>query len=377
VPELLLTETSADGYRAFGAEITLPLTGVTVVFGANNSGKTAVARLPLFALASLGGSDLLALRHRGISFAPDFRSLANLDEPHPRLGWAVRWRSPRGQHHAGVVLQLVSTQDGEHLVPLEIDVDSERVHRSKIDARDAWAGVREHPKINWLREQARALLSGMIHIPSARPGVEPVYHLRGPLDPTSITADDVPHLLASTPELLEAVSTWFAGALGHRVGVDQAAFAFRLVTRTAGGATVNMSAAGRGSQSALSVVTLFEAVRLGVISAKHVIVEEPEAHLHPSAHPSLGDLMLSTQAAGTVILAETHSQGVILRLRRRVAERKVSPGIVSLIYVDTKDRPPLRVIPIHGAGAVPDWPAGVFEYDLPEVEAIAEKMFAN
>jgi predicted ATPase len=51
-----------------------------------------------------------------------------------------------------------------------------------------------------------------------------------------------------------------------------------------------------------------------------VLVEQPELHLHPAAQAELGDLFLKSVEFGTRFVIETHSENLLNRLRRRMAE---------------------------------------------------------
>ncbi|MBN1657449.1 MAG: AAA family ATPase [Anaerolineae bacterium] len=67
-----------------------------------------------------------------------------------------------------------------------------------------------------------------------------------------------------------------------------------------------------------SVFTELESVT--VVEQPIIIIEQPELHLHPSAQAELGDLFITTAHSGVRFLIETHSEHVLLRVRRRVAE---------------------------------------------------------
>ncbi len=103
------------------------------------------------------------------------------------------------------------------------------------------------------------------------------------------------------------------------------------------------------------------------------IVEEPELHLHPSAHADVADLFLSASKNTNVrFLIETHSETFLLRLRRRIAEGRVKPEEISLYFVEHTDgSAKARRIGIDRMGNLDYWPSGVFTEDFEETRALA------
>src|SRR5262249_43749801 len=143
---------------------------------------------------------------------------------------------------------------------------------------------------------------------------------------------EVPHLLQSDAELLDLVDAWYAAHLdGTRIVVDRGAFAFRIMGVERESPT-NLTHAGRGTQASLPVVTLLLGIAYRRFPAEFVVVEEPEAHLHPSAHGSMADLAIAA-ARCSQLLIETHSENFVLRLRRRIADRTIKLDDLRLYYV--------------------------------------------
>lgn len=106
------------------------------------------------------------------------------------------------------------------------------------------------------------------------------------------------------------------------------------------------------------------------------IVEQPELHLHPAACGVIADLYLTALSnhENTVIL-ETHSQELLLRIRRRVAEGQNAniKNAVNIIYTSAdNDECKVEYINIDANGALDWWPKGVFEESFDEVIAISE-----
>jgi predicted ATPase len=361
------------GYKAFGEPVKLDTPLVTVFFGKNNSGKTTLVRLPVLIAASLTNPDsFYALSAHGLTFGSSFTDLTTASDPHPSIFLGIQWSARR---RLAVTLQHVtSQQDADSVQPTFVQVDGTaktiglqskqtETSRTLVDSVLNPSAVR---RLDERIATLQALLDGLVHIPSARPRIQTIYAAR---PSTGWTVDEVPYILRSNRRVLNSVDDWFQQNLdGSGVDVDQAAFAFRLVeTRQAN--AVNFTQSGRGLQSALPVVTLLLAVASGMRRSPLVIVEEPEAHLHPSVHGDMADLVLSCVGKSQLMI-ETHSENFLLRLRRRIAEGQISHNDVALYFVDDFHRV-LRV-PLDEFGGTDQWPLGIFESDVEEARSIVE-----
>jgi len=68
-----------------------------------------------------------------------------------------------------------------------------------------------------------------------------------------------------------------------------------------------------------------------------ILMEQPEIHLHPRAQADLGDLFIALAEQKKFLIAETHSEHLMLRLRRRIAERKIKKEMVGIYFIEWKD----------------------------------------
>ena len=110
------------------------------------------------------------------------------------------------------------------------------------------------------------------------------------------------------------------------------------------------------------------------------VIEHPEAELHPAAHAHVAELLLDN-LAGPVrpLVVETHSEMVLLRARRWVAEKRLPADNVLIYWVQAEpgSGSVLRKISITDKGELDGWPDGVFTEDYEEILAIRRAARAN
>lgn len=107
------------------------------------------------------------------------------------------------------------------------------------------------------------------------------------------------------------------------------------------------------------------------------IIEEPELHLHPSAHGDLAERFAeSLKDRNKRYLIETHSENFILRLRRLIAEKKFdyfTDNDINIYFVKydyTMNESILEKVNVKYDGNVENWPKGIFSESLDEILAM-------
>jgi predicted ATPase len=82
----------------------------------------------------------------------------------------------------------------------------------------------------------------------------------------------------------------------------------------------------------------------------------------------MGDFLLSLAGEGRGIIAETHSESILLRIRRRIAEggeeaRGLDHSDISLLYVDVDSdgNSVVKQLSIDALGEIERWPRGFME----------------
>jgi predicted ATPase len=122
-----------------------------------------------------------------------------------------------------------------------------------------------------------------------------------------------------------------------------------------------------------------------------ILLEQPELHLHPRAQADMGDLLIDALDRGHRFLIETHSEHLLLRLRRRIAEttvklgsmvaRKLQHDQLSVCFVERQDGKSLvKDVAVNEIGQISQPPEGFrrfFSDDYDEMMVIAEMASAH
>jgi predicted ATPase len=103
-----------------------------------------------------------------------------------------------------------------------------------------------------------------------------------------------------------------------------------------------------------------------------IVLEQPELHLHPAAHGDLAELFAkSAKENNQTFIIETHSENIILRLRKLIVENDFGFTKDDLIIYWIEDAElkgkELREITVDEKGVLSDWPEGVFNEGMREI----------
>ncbi len=133
---------------------------------------------------------------------------------------------------------------------------------------------------------------------------------------------------------------------------------------------VNIADVGLGVSQTLPVLVALRAAKPPCL----VYVEQPETHLHPRAQFALAQVLASAAKRGVRVVVETHSSILLLGVQTLVAEGRLDPDKVKLHWFEReKDG---HTIIHHGdldeAGRFGDWPV-----DFDDVNLKSESRFLD
>jgi hypothetical protein len=394
-----------ERYKGYLERVALDLRPLTLLIGANSSGKSAIARaiaLAAGALAPREGDEPLPLNSLGLVHGRDIHDLIWRRSTHGHVALTLKFVTATDD-----VIQLDTTvqavvshsrtpavarvtrwslREGSHHVTIDFDVtkDNEESHEVSIDGAAA-----EHLKVHWAGlvpsapELSAATWMGDT-LDGIRTWAAQVRYLRSPreMSPSpfrtgrenplalGVAGDRTPQLLASEDALRAGVFDWLEKTFNASPDLQQQGELTYLNVRDRG-RTVSLAQAGQGLAQVLPVATLVRSA--SGLAAGVDVIEHPTEELHPAAHGAVADLLLAAATRPErPIVTETHSEIVLLRARRWIAEGRLSPGALRVYWVSSDETrgSSLQEIQITNKGDVESWPEGVFYEDYDEVLAI-------
>jgi predicted ATPase len=164
-----------------------------------------------------------------------------------------------------------------------------------------------------------------------------------------------------------AVSMWteYLG-VGDAVAVEDQGKLGRGLRVKVNGAERDLTMIGVGASQILPVL----AVVLSAEGGSIVMLEQPELHLHPAVQSRLADFFLFARTDLRLVV-ETHSEYMITRMRRRIAEGHVDPERVALLFAEQQSGvSELRQIALNQLGDLSVWPEGFFDTQDKEGRAL-------
>jgi predicted ATPase len=142
------------------------------------------------------------------------------------------------------------------------------------------------------------------------------------------------------------------------------------VKRSPSSAEVALTDVGFGVSQVLPVLVLCYFVP----EHSTLLLEQPEIHLHPSVQADLADVFIDVVTNRNVqIVLESHSEHLLRRLQRRVAEERMDADQTAL-YFCTMSEGTSRLHPLQldVFGNILNWPDGFFGDEIADLAAMTE-----
>jgi len=155
----------------------------------------------------------------------------------------------------------------------------------------------------------------------------------------------------------------------ERIGDDSNLYRV-MVKKTAHSPEVLITDVGFGVSQLLPVLTICYYAPSG----STIIIEQPEIHLHPVVQAGLADVFIDAVKHNQVqIIVESHSEYLLRRLQRRIAEQDLKESDAALYFCHHDGRKSiLTSLELDLFGSIRNWPDGFFGNDIEEISKIHE-----
>jgi len=401
---MLLRGVRLQNYRAFVREVTISLRPLTLIFGYNSAGKSALLRaLPLIAESIRSETGPLSLGGTGrASRGGTFRDVRTRWSPGDRLLFGLDWADVDASLKIEIVhlastqrqvietLRLRDTARGE--LRFELDIADERAADITTYTCDG-----EHGRIRfdgWLPSQVEGftrpdVAERLRDAGGALKRVAEAVHWLGALraqprrhvpivgskdriaeDGAGTIESLARESLAPNSDVIQGVSAWFEKATKHTLAVRQQAagetpiFHVELLPLRAP-LGIHLTDTGEGMAQVLPVITLGALAMAGRLGEAPILaIENPEMHLHPRVHADVADHLIAVAKHATVVV-ETHSENFMLAVQLAIARGQIATQDVVVHWVSSTEEGPsfVETITFDDKARPSAWPPDVFAED--------------
>jgi|SaaInlStandDraft_1057018.scaffolds.fasta_scaffold12753_1 predicted ATPase len=187
----------------------------------------------------------------------------------------------------------------------------------------------------------------------------------------SIDGDSLTKILKQDTNIINSVNKWLNN-FGLAVDVEDVKEVIHRLKVKQNGLNLDITDVGFGISQVLPIIVQ------GFLSKKDslTIIEQPEIHLHPKMQAELADLFIDVvkddnKNSDKVLLIETHSESILKRLRRRIAEKEISNNDVAIYFIHGKNKinhsATIERLEITETGAF-NWPKEFYSTDLEDTK---------
>ena len=409
----MITELSAQNFKSWEDTGKLQFAPLTGFFGANSSGKSSILQI----LLMLKQTTEQSLESNEPLYFGDEDSIVDLrsfgDIIHrpiggPSLGISVSWRLPKEvtilndpeldtiSFYFNFYNRSVGSfnyQVGEHEFGVEPEAGRYVFKASTHPNRSEWVnlfrcyGVRgisttTQKVFNDLEAAFEDSFSRIYYLGPRRedPRREYPWKQSYPMDVGRYGEKTISALLSSSVQQrstyyqvmewlrkLELINSYTLNSISD----TEHAYEF-LVKQYKDGPEVGLTDVGFGVSQILPVLTQCYCVPEG----STLILEQPEAHLHPKAQSELADVLIDVVKNRNIqIILESHSEHLLLRLMRRIAEEEISADQTAFHFCKIEDgNSQAEQLKVDEYGNISNWPKDFFGDEMGD---LAEKTKAE
>jgi len=417
-----ISRISVKGFKSLAEECSVEVRSLTILAGANSSGKSSIMQPLLMMKQTLeapydpgallldgpnvrfSSAEQFLFRSPGsrsakLTVALEFDSENSIRETFvndPETGIQIAELTYR-KNGAATILRQDMTQ-AEILAASRYSKAVNKPSESKIERHRCFLEL----KISWDEDRSTSIktsfssvyakeILSLIHVPALRGNPERNYKKAtvGPRFPGTFeiyAASVISHWQATNDSRMNDLNaaleflglTWKVSSKKiDDVSVEVMVGRLSRKAQNAPEDLVSIADVGFGISQTLPVIVALLAAEPGQM----VYIEQPEIHLHPRAQMAMARILADAANRGVRVVAETHSSLLLLGIQSLVAEGKLSPEKVKLHWFQRRpDDGVTEVISadLDQAGAFGDWPedfsSAEMDADLRYIHAAEAKL---
>ena len=419
-----ITKIAVQGFKSLYDEQRIKVRPLTILAGANSSGKSSIMQPLLMMKQTLDATydpGPLKLDGPNVHFTSAEQFLSGLGKQDKTRKFTVELVvadgrkitstfSKQSDEKLELIRMVAGSSNGEKEYALQpgmshkeiVSITSDILENMHEKYNMIYSIVRERCFLNIAAKQSEGILSGVdvfinpfthsyqaaaretIHVPRLRGEAERTYKTTA-VSPTfpgtfeNYIASLIIHWQVTKDEnLMELGKALGLLGLTWKVEAKQLDDAHielrvgRLPARKRGGTRdlVSLADVGFGVSQVLPVIVALLIADPGQL----VYVEQPELHLHPRAQVALAQVLADAAQRGVRVVVETHSSLLLLGVQTLVAEGTLPPDQVALHWFKRSDDGATTVTSadLDEAGAFGDWPE-----DFGDVELKSESRYLD
>jgi predicted ATPase len=362
-PNAHLKRLTIENFKAF-QKCVLDLVPLTFFIGENSAGKSSLLQALLLlkqTLESPSGGGRLNLDSHYVQFHQFREMVFGMPPDEAIVGFELDFEQFRLSFKVGAKNQ---EQD---LTLLEMQLNEEPLSIQTLPEQLPILAYLMTTDMKCYVELLK-IFNGLGYLQPVRPFPQRYYHLRGiKPDWIGIQAENLADFLENFPAVKRQVRDWFVKTAKMARDVKMKGDRQRgqteiLVTETTTGLEIDISRLGFGYSQILPIV-------VATFTPKNLLIfEAPEIHLNPSLHGALADLFIDSAKKGKQILVETHSESLIYRVQRRIAEGKIAADEVAIYFVRRGAKGSIAErLTVTDDGEISDWPDGFFDAKMQDI----------
>ena len=352
---MTLRSFTVERYRGFRSRTQIKLRPLTLLFGYNSAGKSALLRLlPLLrdSLLQKGSNplDLSSEAIRGASFTDLRCRLAAAPVINLELessSETIRYEILDLARENRQIVERITRTTSTSAETLEWTTEGDRYELQRAGHPPHQLDLRFHSLalegegLRWdvpagdLLQRVQWLDAVRARIPRREP-----FGPRGAATPIAADGRDAPLLFArahqeSSP-VVASVKDFYRRHLGHEIDLAPLADDFQIRVSPVSAPTLQIPLIDTGEGLAQVFPIALALARAATPEGPHLLsLEQPELHLHPVLHEELATWMVTTlqRAPNARILVETHSENFLLAVMLAVIEGRLLTNQLILYWV--------------------------------------------